>query len=131
MASELRVNTLKDASGNNSVATSTVAEGTIKAWGDANHSADSITDSFNITSINDDGTGTKDYNFTTSFSSANFIGNGGGGGNEGSTGNSRTSATNGVWTSGQAIIIFHQVASGGSVAVDDVNAYTMFIGDLA
>ena len=32
MASELRVNTLKDASGNNSVATSTVARGSAKAW---------------------------------------------------------------------------------------------------
>ena len=32
MASELRVNTLKDASGNNSVATSTVAQGSAKAW---------------------------------------------------------------------------------------------------
>ena len=36
MASELRVNTLKDASGNNSVATSTVAEGTAKAWTNLN-----------------------------------------------------------------------------------------------
>ena len=32
MASELRVNTLKDASGNNSVATSVVASGSAKAW---------------------------------------------------------------------------------------------------
>jgi hypothetical protein len=32
MASELRVNTLKDASGNNSIATSFVAGGSAKAW---------------------------------------------------------------------------------------------------
>jgi len=32
MASELRVNTLKDASGNNSVATSVVSNGSLKAW---------------------------------------------------------------------------------------------------
>ena len=32
MASELRVNTLKDASGNNSIATSFVAQGSAKAW---------------------------------------------------------------------------------------------------
>ena len=32
MASELRVNTLKDASGNNSVATSVVIAGSAKAW---------------------------------------------------------------------------------------------------
>ena len=32
MASELRVNTLKDASGNNSIATSTVFNGSAKNW---------------------------------------------------------------------------------------------------
>ena len=32
MASELRVNTLKDASGNNSVGMSYVAEGSAKQW---------------------------------------------------------------------------------------------------
>ena len=32
MASELRVNTIKDASGNNSIATSFVAGGSAKAW---------------------------------------------------------------------------------------------------
>ena len=32
MASELRVNTLKDAAGNNSIATSFVAGGSAKAW---------------------------------------------------------------------------------------------------
>ena len=32
MASELRVNTLKDANGNNSVGLSYVAEGSAKAW---------------------------------------------------------------------------------------------------
>ena len=111
-----------------SVDTKYVVEGTIKAWGDANHSANTITDSFNISTITDDGTGLKDYNFTTSFGSANFIGNGAGGGNEGTTTNSRGSSTNGVWTSGQAIIRFNQ---GAGTAADDVNAYSMFIGDLA
>ena len=32
MASELRVNTLKDASGNNSIATSVVHSGSAKVW---------------------------------------------------------------------------------------------------
>ena len=38
MASELRVNTLKDAAGNNSVATSFVASGSAKAWAIELHS---------------------------------------------------------------------------------------------
>tara|TARA_R100001198_G_scaffold64362_1_gene37861 strand:+ start:285 stop:683 length:399 start_codon:yes stop_codon:yes gene_type:complete len=58
MASELRVNTLKDASGNNSIATSFVASGSAKAW--INFTGVSTTasrDSFNISSITDAGTG--------------------------------------------------------------------------
>ena len=61
MASELRVNTLKDASGNNSVATSTVAGGSAKGWVNFNGTAtfDSsdteIRDSFNITSTVEEG----------------------------------------------------------------------------
>ena len=130
MAGKIVADTLEHSTAG-SIATNYVVEGTIKAWGDANHSANTITDSFNISTITDDGTGLKDYNFTTSFGSANFIGNGDGGGNEATTGNGRVSATNGVWTSGQAIIRFLQVASTGSVETDSINAYAMFIGDLA
>ena len=56
MASELRVNTLKDASGNNSVGMSTVAEGSCKTWVAATLAA-VIYDSFNISSNTDEGTG--------------------------------------------------------------------------
>ena len=60
MASELRVNTLKDASGNNSVGMSTVAEGTAKAW--ATFNADgtpAFRDSFNSSTLTDNGTGNQ------------------------------------------------------------------------
>ena len=40
MASELRVNTLKDASGNNSIGLSYVAEGSAKTWGEFDGSAE-------------------------------------------------------------------------------------------
>lgn len=67
MASELRVNTLKDASGNNSVAMSTVAEGSAKAWVNLNGSGTIASrDSFNVSSNTDNGT--SDY--TTTFTSA-------------------------------------------------------------
>ena len=46
MASELRVNTLKDASGNNSVGMSTVAGGSAKAWANINtNTSTSVLDS--------------------------------------------------------------------------------------
>jgi len=67
MASELRVNTLKDASGNNSVATSTVAEGTAKFWASFNGTGTAaIRDSFNSSSLTDNGTG----NFTSTYANA-------------------------------------------------------------
>ena len=44
MASELRVNTLKDASGNNSIATSFVAGGSAKSWSNFNGTDDTIVD---------------------------------------------------------------------------------------
>ena len=69
MASELRVNTLKDASGNNSVATSVIAEGTAKAWANIDGSGTvSFRDSFNTSGLTDNGTG----DYTTSFGNANY-----------------------------------------------------------
>ena len=74
MASELRVNTLKDASGNNSIATSVVANGSAKAWINFNQtSTQAIRDSYNISSITDAATGqTSPIAFTNSMSDANF-----------------------------------------------------------
>jgi len=72
MASELRVNTLKDASGNNSVAVSTVAEGTNKCW--VNHDqniTETTNDSFNTASITDVSSGRAKWNLTNGFSNTN------------------------------------------------------------
>jgi hypothetical protein len=58
MASELRVNTLKDAAGNNSVAMQYVAGGSARAWLnfnlDGTHTA---RDSLNLSSLTDNGVG--------------------------------------------------------------------------
>ena len=67
MASILRVNTLTDASSNNSVPMATINQGTAKAW--SHHtsvSSTSLEDSFNCSSIADNGTG----NSTITMSSA-------------------------------------------------------------
>ena len=72
MASELRVNTLKDASGNNSIATSFVAGGSAKAWGHFEGSDATLDDSFNTSSLTDNGTGDFSANFTNSMDSANY-----------------------------------------------------------
>ena len=63
MASELRVNTLKDASGNNSIATSFVAGGSAKVTIAANDDA-VLFKSFNVSSGVDEATGDYKYNLT-------------------------------------------------------------------
>ena len=72
MASELRVNTLKDASGNNSVATSVVASGSAKAWLDYNQVANNIDGSYNVSSVSDDATGLFTYTLTSAMSDVHW-----------------------------------------------------------
>ena len=78
MASELRVNTLKDAAGNNSVGMSYVANGSAKVWysidGDAGTPV--FFDSFNCASITDGGTGLPTINFTNNMNNDDFAVNG-------------------------------------------------------
>ena len=79
MASELRVNTLKDASGNNSIATSFVAQGSAKVWINFSGSAATgtadltgVSDSFNVTSLVDNDTGDHTVNYTNAMNTANY-----------------------------------------------------------
>ena len=79
MASELRVNTLKDASGNNSIATSFVAGGSGKSWisfdgntADASTNMTGVNGSFNVSALEDDGTGDYDVLFTTNMGNTNY-----------------------------------------------------------
>jgi hypothetical protein len=73
MASELRVNTLKDASGNNSVATSVVAQGSAKSWLHYDQKDTVIIrDSFNVASVADDGSGAFTPAYTSSMANATY-----------------------------------------------------------
>ena len=75
MASELRVNTLKDASGNNSIATSFVANGSAKAWITFSGNGSTIRDSNNVASLVDDGTGIYSYNFVSNMGNTHYASN--------------------------------------------------------
>lgn len=123
--SKIVTNTIETSTGGAVTLTKQIAP---KCWAHANHSNDTIPDSFNLSSITDDDTGLKDYNWTTSFANASYSGTNGMGGNDGATTNGRLSSANGIWTTSQAIIKFSQSSS---TAVDDVNAMSIFIGDLA
>ena len=74
MASELRVNTLKDASGNNSIATSFVAGGSAKMWvnfdGGATDAA--ARDSLNVSGMTDNGSGSYTVSINSDMSNVNY-----------------------------------------------------------
>ncbi len=73
MASELRVNTLKDASGNNSIATSFVAGGSAKAWTHFDSSGTlTARDSLNVASFTDNGTGNYNVTFSSSYGNNDY-----------------------------------------------------------
>ena len=74
MASILRVNTLTDASSNNSVPVETVSQGSAKVWGKINcQGTPSILQSFNLSSITDVTTGQYDCIYTNYTSSENSV----------------------------------------------------------
>ena len=75
MASILRVNTLTDASSNNSTAMSTINQGTAKAWVQFNGSGTiAARDSFNHASLTDNGTGDYTSTATNAMSNDDYVG---------------------------------------------------------
>ena len=73
MASELRVDTLKDSSGNNSVGMAYVAGGSAKGWGQLTSiSTTAMQDSLNVASVTDNGTGSSDLNWTSTFNNDDY-----------------------------------------------------------
>ena len=73
MASELRVNTIKDASGNNSVATSFVANGSAKQWAYLDGLASpTLQNSLNVSSVSDLTTAEVGYNCTNNFNDLHY-----------------------------------------------------------
>ena len=73
MASELRVNTLKDAAGNNSVAMQYVANGSAKAFVNFNGTG-TITarNSLNLSSLTDHGTGEYGITYSSAFDAVTY-----------------------------------------------------------
>jgi|TARA_S200002703_G_scaffold32780_1_gene28536 hypothetical protein len=73
MASILRVNTLTDASSNNSVPMATVNQGTAKAWMNLKGTDTfGLRDSFNTGSATDNGTGDYTQTYTAGFADGNY-----------------------------------------------------------
>ena len=80
MASELRVDTLKDSSGNNSVGMSFVAGGSAKAFIQYSDTDGTFDETFNASSTTDNGGGDANYGLTNSMSNADYPASGEAGG---------------------------------------------------
>ena len=127
MASILRVNTLTDASSNNSTAMSTVFNGTAKAYLTYNN-AGSIQDSFNIGSVTDAGTGEYVTVFTSNLSNANYVTAGttiGGVGNQSVLDSHQTDGVKG--TTGYEV----GTSDNNNADADNTKCQTVDFGDLA
>ena len=76
MASILRVNTITDASSNNSIATSFVAGGSAKAWVNFDGSASGAAsrDTLNVSSMADRGTGLATMSLASAMGNSNYAG---------------------------------------------------------
>jgi len=124
MASELRVDTLKDSSGNNSVGMSYVAGGSAKSWIKYNGTGTiAISDSFNVASITDETTGTTTVTFTGAMGNANYSIKGQ---------NSDGSLHLQVVDTNQAASAYRQrTLDGGGSLADDAAVYGDTHGDLA
>jgi len=71
--STLKVNNLQDINGANNSTPEQVAQGRAKAWVDFNGQGTvAIRDSFNVSSITDNGTGNYDVTFSISFPNAHY-----------------------------------------------------------
>lgn len=63
----------KNPDGTKSVGADYVVEGTAKAWANLNGTGTiALRDSFNVSSVTDNGTGSYNYNFTSAFATANY-----------------------------------------------------------
>ena len=72
--STLKVNTIQDASGNNPSTAEQLAQGRVKVWinFDGSATGGSIRDSFNVSSLTDEGTGEYHINFTNALPNSNY-----------------------------------------------------------
>jgi len=127
MASILRVNTLTDASSNNSTAMSTIFNGTAKAYLTYNN-AGSIQDSFNMGSVTDSGTGNYVTVFTSNLSNALYVTAGttiGGNGNQSVLDSHQSAGVKA--TTGYEV----GVSDNNNADADNTKCQTVDFGDLA
>tara|TARA_R110002020_G_scaffold91188_2_gene221657 strand:+ start:288 stop:671 length:384 start_codon:yes stop_codon:yes gene_type:complete len=127
MASELRVTTIANNAGSESVNTTYVVNGSAKAW--ANHDASaSLDDSFNTSSITDTGTGHYGLNFSSSMNNADYIMSGS---NLGSTADFATCPTSDGGAPTSSTMDYQMRNMSSVAATDQTHNRVLTHGDLA
>ena len=130
MASELRVNTLKDASGNNSVGMSTVANGSAKAFISFDGTGTvSIDTSFNVSTLTDHGSAEYSITYSNNMGTSNHPITGS------NVGSSETNFYSYICSTGVAqttsVDRIHSVHNNGSANNDQDPVHLVTNGDLA
>jgi hypothetical protein len=134
--STLNVSNITD--GTDTVETGYVLNGSAKAWSQVNQeSSHTINDSFNVSSVSDDGTGKQTSTFTSAFNNSNYVFQGtsedGGGYNDNAltrsdSADTRTTTQHGCWSShGNSTSGLHYSAD----ANDSRRCNTVYFGELA
>ena len=128
MASILRVNTITDASSNNSTAVSVINQGTAKVWANLNGTGTiALRDSHNVSGVTDNGTGNYTYAISSNMGNANYANNGMG--NEGNAGDIMIDDNNAVPTTSATRVQAREYD--GAATADPDFLYHTSHGDLA
>jgi hypothetical protein len=134
MAGKIVADTLEHSTAG-SVTTDYVVNGVNKAW--CNHGLTSnIRQSLNIASLTDNGTGDNNYNWTSVFDNADYVG--AGFSESGNTNGNRGSSDSGIKSGGalstsnvRLIHCYGATSSSNGSTEDQENTCAMFVGDLA
>ena len=130
MASILRVNTLTDASSNNSTAMSTINQGTAKAWVQLNGTGTiAARDSFNHSSLTDGGTGRYKNTVSSAMGNDDYVVHATG--DIGSVSDFAVACTNDSTTARTTTEAEMRIGTTGGASADTDVAAMSFIGDLA
>tara|TARA_Y100000004_G_scaffold194202_1_gene258280 strand:- start:1564 stop:1953 length:390 start_codon:yes stop_codon:yes gene_type:complete len=129
MTSVLNVDTIADKAGTGTVALT--KQTTIKAFCQAPANNESITSSFNISTLNDVGPGNNQPNLTNSMSASDFPSMCSNNNNNVDNGDSAPTQSSGANSSSQYENNVGYVNSSGNMVINDYANYSIATGDLA
>ena len=112
-------------------ATTNLAQGLCKVWINGPAAKNSINDSFNVSSLDDDGTGDFGVHYTNDFASTNYCFSPGVDDGGTTTAIIGCDGTNGTYATGSADFETFYVNSSNNRTMTDQYSFLMFTGDLA